>query len=63
MPSWDLARKLQQISESNTIGLALLNPQTSWESNWNPDRRFPLGSVAKLLLATAALGMQEGMNE
>ncbi|MHB9144544.1 MAG: serine hydrolase [Symbiobacteriia bacterium] len=47
------------MSASKVIGLALLNPQTLWEFHWNPDRRFPLGSVAKLLLAAAALSAMD----
>lgn len=53
----DLTRHLHQLSESKTIGLVVIDPQTLQEFSWNADRRFPLGSVAKLLLAVAVLQM------
>lgn len=59
----DLTQLLQQLSESKTIGLALIDPQTLQRFDWNPDRRFPLGSVAKLLLAVATLQTAEGTSK
>lgn len=53
----DLTRHLQELSASKTIGLALINSQTSERFGWHPVQRFPLGSVAKLLLAVAVLQM------